>query len=153
MSHASFLTTNAGLTSTSNISSSVILGSGSHGGNLPVAPAPLVSATQYTFINTPLTSGVGLYSIRMSFDLQGDNTTAFTSIGVQVSTGAGVLMDMDFLVGTTFPSNAVFSFNETFNLFQSPTSVFGGVNIQFTPVFAGTAPTITSPYIAVYKIA
>ena len=44
----------------------------------------------------------------MSFDLQGDNTTAFTSIGVQVSTGAGVLMDMDFLVELHFQATLYF---------------------------------------------
>ena len=118
-------------------------------GNIPTTP--LVSGTEYTFVDTPFPYGPGYYLVQLNFDVTGDNTTSFVSIHTEFDTeSGGVFSDNDFLVGTTLPNTNTFSFSSLapLTIQTSQTLV-----ILFTATFTGTAPTITSPYIKLIKYA
>lgn len=131
------------------------LGSASNGGNLPIAPATLVSGTQYTFCNAVFPFGAGTYLIEMNFDITGDATTAFSYIKAEWKIGGiagGVLLDNDFFVGTTLPDATAISTSFSAPYGVSATTAVNTITILFTPTFAGTAPLITSPFIKFYKL-
>ena len=159
MSYASVYTsgTNGVAINTSNIGDSVLKTSGTSGGNLPVSPATLVSGTQYTFCILPL-SGAGLYAISLNFDVDGDNTTAFQSILVEVYKGnsfvapSGLLNDQNFLVGTTLPNANPISQLYTTILQITDSDAVKGFAVSLTATFGGTAPTIPSTAIRIQKL-
>jgi hypothetical protein len=132
-----------------NVGQGEILISSTSGGNIPTTP--LVSGTQYTFVDTPFAFGTGYYLVQLNFDVTGDNTTSFKSIYTEFDTESlGVFSDNDFLVGTTLPDTDTYSFASLTPLvIQDPQILV----IFFTATFTGTAPTITSPYIKLIKTA
>lgn len=139
----------------SNVGGVVTRTSATAGGNLPVAPTALVSGTQYTFCNTPFPSFAGTYLIEINFDITGDNTTAFSYIKTAWKIGGiagAVLLDTDFLVGTTLPDATAISTSYSAPYGVSASTAINTIAITFTPTFLGTAPTITSAYMKFYKI-
>lgn len=133
-----------------NIGFEYLLISGSHGGNIPLAPATLVSGTTYNFVNNVTLTGLGSYLLQINFDLQGDATTAFKQIKVVVSSATGIVFDNDLLLNTTLPDTGLKSIS--YSNFITPTSQ-PRYQITFTPTFTGTAPSISSPYLRLVKIA
>jgi hypothetical protein len=139
----------------SNVGGIVTITSFSAGGNLPVAPAPLVSGNQYTFCDVPFPNGAGTYLMEINFDITGDNTTAFSYIKTAWRIGGiagGVLLDTDFLVGTTLPDATAISQSYSAPYGVSASTAVNTLAITFTPTFVGTAPTITATYLKFYKL-
>lgn len=159
MSYASVYTsgTNGVAIDASNVGSSVLRVSGTSGGNLPVAPATLVSGTTYTFCILPL-FGAGLYALSLSFDVDGNNTTVFESILVEVYKGnsfvapSGLLNDQDFLVGTTLPNANPISQLYTTILQITDSDAVKGFAVSLRATFAGLAPTIPATAIRIQKL-
>ena len=123
------------------------------GGN--VQGVTLTSGTTYTFINTPFPFGKGTYGISINWDLTGNNTTAFRRITIE-TLFTGLLLPQplnstDVLIGTTLPSTDTFNFS-AINLADYTTNDPPNLSITFKPVFTGTAPTVTSAYIYLYKL-
>lgn len=138
-----------------NVGGQILKTSASAGGNLPVAPATLVSGTTYTFCSIPFPFGVGTYAVDINFDITGDNTTAFSYIKTTNYIGAiggTILSDNTILVGATLPDASVISINYPIILQLSPSAVNSTFSIAFTATFAGTAPVITSPYLRFIKV-
>jgi hypothetical protein len=130
----------------------------STGKTIPEPPNTLVSGTQYTAFNFPTqnntsgSNGRGTYIIAYTFDIQGDNTTAFSQVYLQFLLNGGRLWDNEVLVGTTLPDANSHSFYIPFiwlnNLETPPYSV----SVTLNATFEGTAPQITSSYATIYKI-
>jgi hypothetical protein len=114
---------------------------------------PLVSGTEYIVGGQPVTSGI--WGVQVAFDLIGDDTTAFTSVLIRVSTEnvGGISSDYNILINTTFPDNGVYSF--TYNSFvdigsgiADPSPIYATI----LPTFVGTAPTSPSHYLRLFKL-
>lgn len=154
MSYSSVYTNaNGAVIPSNNVGADILKQSSSNGGNLPIAPATLVSGNTYTFCSLPFPLGTGgIYAIEMNFDITGDNTTAFSYIKTALLVGGGGVRDNDFFVKTTLPDATAISTSYT-TLYQTGYNQANAIlSITFTPTFAGTAPTITSPYLKFYKL-
>jgi hypothetical protein len=133
----------------------------SNGSTIPVAPATVVSGTEYTALTWTLqdgnvgNNGRGAYILNFTFDVVGDNTTAFTSILVQLNIGGALLWDSDVLIGTTLPDSNPYSFYIPFTyMFDENIGILTPtLSFILKPTFTGTAPTIPSAYASIYKIA
>ena len=115
----------------------------------------LVSGTEYIIAGQPVTSGI--WGVQVAFDLTGDNTTAFTSVLIRVSTenAGGTQTDYNILINTTFPDDGVYSF--TYNSFvdigtTTPTDDPSPIYATILPTFVGTAPTSPSHYLRLFKL-
>ena len=140
---------------TANVGAVIQKSSASSGGNLPIAPATLVSGTQYTFCSTPFPFGIGTYLININFDLTGDATTAFDyikTINYIGAIGGGVLSDKTLLIGTTLPDATQISIQYNIIYQLTASTANKTLSIAFTPTFGGTAPEISSAFLRFYKL-
>jgi len=156
MSYSSVYTTkNSKNIISADVGDEILQTSFNSGGNLPIAPATLVSGTQYTFCSTPFPFGVGTYAININFDLTGDNTTAFDyikTINYIGAIGGSIYSDNTLFVGTTLPDATQISTSYNIIYQLSSTTANKSLSIAFTPTFAGTAPIITSAYLRFFKL-
>jgi hypothetical protein len=131
----------------------------SNGSDIPDPPTALVSGTQYTALtfpsqnNTTGSNGLGTYIIAFTFDIQGDNTTAFSQVYLQFLVNGGRLWDTEVLVGTTLPDANAHSFYTPFIWLNNDATPPITISVTLNATFDGTAPTITSHYATIYKIA
>jgi len=125
---------------------------------IPVAPLTLVSGTQYTAFtfpsqnNTTGSNGRGTYIIAYTFDIQGDDTTAFSQVYLQFLVNGGRLWDNEVLVGTTLPDANAHSFYMPFLFINSDATPPITLSVTLNATFDGTAPSIPSYYATIYKI-
>lgn len=111
----------------------------SAGSTLPIAPATLVSGTEYVIATTQLQAG--FWMIEVQCDITGDATTSFEAIQIDLTNNLGTILFDNWLVGATLKSNAQIELNGTYPVFISNTSGAGNFSVKITPTFTGTAPT------------
>ena len=120
----------------------------SNGKTIPVGA--IVSGNQYTLATAPISKGIWNAVIR--FSVKGDATTAFTSGNVEIDDGVNNILNTTILVKTTLPNT-----DEIFFTFSNPISVpfltnNGNANVRVIFTFAGTAPTIPSSSLQLFKV-
>lgn len=126
-------------------------------GTPQVVPFVLNSGTTYQAI-TQKTLPFGVYQLILHIGIQGDNTTAFERLRIEQDEtidslgNTGVNDYEDLLIGTTLPDNTVFAISTNY---ICATNGYGYCDFGFRiiPTFAGTAPSITSLYVDIWKIA